>query len=442
MKDFLDIVSFYSGLQDRTIDNLSKVYHDTARLENSIRDLFNKHISESSVKGKRVLLKPNWVKHSSKSSDEICLRTHDQFTLAVLKIVLENGPSEIVIGDAPIQGCKWEKMISGDFLKSIRDLSQKYNIPVHVKDFRRVTFDTSLNNLVTERNPLSAYLIFDLGKQSYLEPISGSGRNRFRVTNYNPDRFIDSHGPGMHKYCITRELFDADVVISLPKVKTHQKSGITAALKNIVGLNGDKDFLPHHRIGGEGIGGDCYPGKNPLRYWAELASDNANRNRGKTVYWFWIRLSSLLWRLSLPTKVHDLAAAWYGNDTTWRMVMDLNQIATLGKSDGSLSDLPQRKMFSFCDGIIGGQSDGPLKPEPLPLGIICLSNNSGITDLSMATLMGFDFRKIPLLTAAYKLLNIKEVDFIFNSSPIQFDELRKHSIVTLPPPGWIEYLKD
>ena len=30
---------------------------------------------------------------------------------------------------------------------------------------------------------------------------------------------------------------DADIVISLPKIKSHQKTGITGAIKNLVGIN-------------------------------------------------------------------------------------------------------------------------------------------------------------------------------------------------------------
>jgi len=252
----------------------------------------------------------------------------------------------------------------------------------------------------------------------------------------------EAHKPGMHKYCITKELFDVDIVISMPKIKTHQKSGITGALKNLVGVNGDKDFLPHHRLGGTGFGGDCYPGKNYLRFWSELALDNANRNQGKLAYWFWLKTSSLLWKINRRTKVHHISAAWYGNDTTWRMVMDLNKIALFGREDGTLADEPQRTLFSLCDGIIGGQGNGPLIPEPLPLGIVCFSNNSAITDIGMAILMGLNFHKIPLLMAAFDLTEKNDLNLSFNDSPITFEGLTSHSINALPAPGWTDYLKD
>jgi hypothetical protein len=360
--------------------------------------------------------------------------------LAALEVILEQKPERIVIGDAPIQGCNWDKMLSQYFLEEVDKLRNTFKIPIEIKDFRRVTFDPSLNNPVKERNPLSDYLIFDLGKDSFLEPIS-MDKNIFRVTNYDPDRLAESHRKGVHKYCITKELFEADVIISIPKIKTHQKTGITGALKNLVGINGDKDYLPHHRIGGVGFGGDCYPGKNVFRLGAEYLLDMANRRQGKIVYKLIMLTSTIIWKLSNPQKVHNIAAGWYGNDTTWRMVLDLNKIAVFGKSDGSISDVPQRTLFSLCDGIIGGQGDGPLNPEPLPLGIISFTNSSGLNDICMGTLMGFDIEKIPLLKSTLKEVETDENTIVLNGENINREELKKHSIITTAPPGWVEHLK-
>jgi Domain of unknown function (DUF362) len=286
---------------------------------------------------------------------------------------------------------------------------------------------------------MDEYLIFDTGKSSYLEPVTTKGKNLFRVSQYNPDRFTATHGPGMHKYCITKELFNADIVISLPKVKTHQKTGITCALKNIVGLNGDKDFLPHHRIGGTGMGGDSYPGSNRIRYWSELALDNANRRRGKKSYWYWLRFSIALWMLSRPKKHHQLSAAWYGNDTTWRMVMDLNMVVNFGKADGTLSDTPQRYLYSFCDGIIGGQGDGPLKPTPLNLGVACFANESAMADVCMAQMMGLDVLRIPLLEAAMSFKGKRETLIKLNGSNIVPEGLKAYAATAILPPGWENY---
>ena len=440
MEHFVNIKTLFIKGDERSIESLALIYKDHERLKKTITEVSGKWLDKELIEGKRILLKPNWVKHNSLPDDDICLRTNDGFLVAALEVILSKKPKQVTIGDAPLQGCHWDKMISNSLISAVKNLSKKHNIPVNIKDFRRVTFDPSQNNPVRERNPIDDYLIFDVGPESFLEPLSLVNKNPFRVTYYNPDKLAETHKPGVHKYCITKEIFNADVIISLPKVKTHQKAGITAALKNLVGVNGDKDYLPHHRLGGTGFGGDCYPGRNFLRYVAELILDKANRNQGNWKYKLFYRFSSLIWRLSWPGKEHYLGAGWFGNDTTWRMVLDLNIIAEYGTPDGKIAKEPQRTLYSLCDGIIGGQGDGPLKPQPHPLGLVSFTNQSGMNDIAMATLMGFDPKRIPLLVNALKLVSAKNVKIILNNEEISIDSLPGLSIKTNPPPGWEKHL--
>lgn len=437
--NFVRIESVFTDKMSRTVEELSKVYANNILLKEKINSAIKGILDSKDVRGKKILIKPNWVVHNRKDNDEICLRTNDSFLLSALEILLQNKPASIIIGDAPIQGCRWDSMLRPQFIKSIEALSNKYSVRVTIEDFRRVTFDPSQNNPNTEINPLSNYIIFDLGINSYLEPIS-STKNIFRVNDYDPDRLAESHTLGKHKYCITKELFEADLVISMPKIKTHQKAGITGALKNIVGLNGDKDYLPHHRIGGTGFGGDCYPGKNLLRRTAEWLLDNANRHQGEIAYRYLQVASKIIWKLLLPQKMHHLGASWYGNDTVWRMVMDLNKIAVFGKKDGTLSNEPQRELYSLCDGIIGGQGDGPLNPTPLALGVISFSNNSSMNDICMATLMDFDIQKISLLNAASKYIQDHNIELTLNGVKIDLTALSNISIRTNTPLGWSNHM--
>jgi uncharacterized protein (DUF362 family) len=434
MSDFVNIRTVFDNSSERTVENLSGIYKDIDKIVHVIEESIAGTLNRDLMQGKRVLLKPNWVKHSRNEPDEICLRTNDNFVLATLSVLLKMDPAWIVIADAPIQGCNWDRMLSEKFIEEINDLSKKFNIPIHLKDFRRRTFSFAQNTAEGGIRPLSDYIIMDLGEESQLEPITSPGRTQFRVTDYDPDRMSAAHSPGVHKYCIAKDYFDADVVISIPKIKTHQKSAITAALKNLVGINGDKDFLPHHRIGGIKMGGDCYPGRSMLRYWAELLLDGANRRQGKKSFWFWQKFSALLWKSSLPGPEHQVAAGWYGNDTTWRMVMDLNRIAQYGEKSGNLSDSPQRQLFSLCDGIIGGQGDGPLEPDPLPLGIVTFTNNSFMHDRAIATLMDFPLDKIPLLNHTPEN---PFTEIFFNGEIISLEELKQYAINTVPPRGWV-----
>jgi uncharacterized protein (DUF362 family) len=438
MSAFLHILPVQNGEMTGDLSRLSAFYDNDPGLKRALETLLQATFSEANIKDKRIFIKPNWVKHSSKPSDDLCLRTHDSFTLAVVSFLLNFKPAEIVIGDAPIQGCHWDRMLSPLFQKKIQDLSEKHTIPIHIRDFRRRIYHVKENKPLEEVRPLEDYVIFDLGKKSQLEAITKPGKNRFRVTNYNPDRMSIAHAPGIHKYCITKMLFDADVVISLPKVKTHQKTGITCALKNIVGINGDKDFLPHHRMGGTETGGDCYPGGSYLRYWSELAMDEANRAQGTHSFRIWQKLSSLLWKLSFPGPEHQKAAGWYGNDTCWRMVLDLNKIVKFGSSDGSISDKPRRLLYSICDGIIGGQGDGPLDPEPLPMGIISCTNDFLVNDQAMATLMSLPPNMIPVLVNHNSAFD-HECEILYNGNRIDLESLKKYAVKARPPLGWINY---
>lgn len=443
MGKFIKIVTLFDSESERSIESLTQKYNDINQLRDIVHELINEElINSKKIYGKRVLIKPNWVYHDLMPQDEICLRTHNNLLIVVLELILESKPSQVTIGDAPVQGCNWDKILTTTLRSQLVVIANKYKVPVYIKDFRRKTFSPKRNNPVHEINPITDYVIFDLGSESFLEPISSFEKNVFRVTCYNPDRLAESHQKGTHKYCISKELFNNDLIISLPKIKTHQKTGITGALKNLVGINGDKDFLPHHRIGGTERGGDCYPGKNILRYWSELSIDEANRKQGNMMYRFWSIISALCWKLSNPKELHHISAAWYGNDTTWRMVLDLNKIAIYGKINGMISYFPQREILTIGDGIIGGQGDGPLHPDPLPLGILSFSNDSGLHDYIITLLMKFNSNKISLIKNGLhsNCLQNENVSIIVNNEIMYFNQICEFGIDTIPPPGWTGYL--
>ena len=61
----------------RDLNALKTVYEDKEKLFTLIDGVAREHLTETVIKGKRVLLKPNWVLHSKTEEDEWCLRTHD-----------------------------------------------------------------------------------------------------------------------------------------------------------------------------------------------------------------------------------------------------------------------------------------------------------------------------------------------------------------------------
>jgi uncharacterized protein (DUF362 family) len=344
------------------------------------------------------------------------------------------------MADAPVQGCRWDKMITQDFLNKINLLSKEYGVEVIIRDFRRTISDSTNNSVEKNLHPMSEYIIFDVSERSFLEPIT-TEENRFRVTCYNPDRMAEVHHKGVHKYCIAKKFFEADVVITIPKLKTHRMAGMTNALKLLVGINGDKDYLPHHRIGSVREGGDNYKNWNLLRTLSNRFLDEGNRHRGTSKGKLLSKVGSILFRLSKPDKATLTNAGWYGNDTIWRTVMDINTIAIYGDKEGHLHDTPQRQLYTIMDGIIGGQGDGPLHPAPAPLGVLAFSDNPYLLDVAAGYLYHLEHERIPLLKAAKKLIEGEYCHVAVNNAPVSIEDLYEYGIDIQLSPGWQEYKK-
>jgi len=390
--------------------------------------------------GGSVLLKPNWVLHENESGAGMdCMVTHPEFILAALAEVLAARPGRVIIGDAPIQNAEFDELANPAWRDRVSDLCG--TTPVEILDFRD-TIVTREGRALREharlRDP-ARFVEFDLGRDSLLEPVSDPP-GRFRVTNYNPDDLTQVQRPGVHRYLLCKEPFEVDVIISLPKLKTHGKAGITASLKNLVGVNGDKSFLPHHRVGGSALGGDCYEGLKPFKRVAEAMLDRANRRIGRPGY---------TWRTQagrFANAVHrgDLDGRWAGNDTTWRMVLDLNRIVLHGGVDGSMSDDPRRRVFSLTDGIVAGDHNGPLAPEPVSLGAVTFGANSAFCDAAHAALMRFAPQRIPLVREAFAPMRYAIAEGGFAKAQVQCDgtTYRLADIASRfgsdfrPPDGW------
>lgn len=395
--------------------------------------------------GNSVLIKPNWVLNYNQSNHGMeCMITQPELVLAVAKEIVKTKPGKIIIGDSPIQGCFFSKEISDQFLRSLQEISK--NIDVTLIDFRRIKMKSEdlMDGIEENARSLDHYVLFDLGKDSLLEEIS-KPRGRFRVTMYDPRDLNKTHHPGKHEYLLCKEVFESDVVINMPKLKTHRKACMTGALKNLVGINGNKNYLPHHRKGSVLFGGDCYSGFWPLKILAEYYLDNANKNIGKPEYQRWYGLFSRA--LQMQSRFGDIGieGSWYGNDTIWRTVLDINRIALFGRSDGSMAEDPQRVILSITDGIVAGQGEGPLAPDPLNLGMISVATNSVIADTAHAVLLGLDPEKIPVIRHGYSQMrwpltdvhNWEEIKVRYNDQVLTINQLvQEKRIQCRPPKGW------
>ena len=392
--------------------------------------------------GMTVLLKPNWVLHENEGGQGMeCLITHREFILSALQEVVKPRPKRIMIGDAPIQGCQWDRIITSDFIQDVQNCCA--GIPVDIVDFRRTILQsgTLWDGMETEAREETRFIRFDLGPDSLLESISG-WPGRFRVTMYDPRKMMETHRPGKHQYLLCREAFEADVILNMPKLKTHRKAGLTGALKNLVGLNGSKDFLPHHRVGGTLWGGDCYQGMAPIKRIAEFFLDYANKHIGSRTSQVWYERAYRILRWQRKFGDPEMEGGWYGNDTVWRMVLDLNRILLYGKIDGVMADVPQRRIWSLTDAVVCGQGEGPLAPKPLIMKAVTFSDSSPSADAVHAALFRFDRNKIPLVREAFgsfrwPLNRKKEVVLSFWGKRLAVDNIAAlPGMRAEPPRGW------
>lgn len=154
-----------------------------------------------SVRGKRVLLKPNLVEYSTKAA----INTHPNVIASTADSLFRLGASEVIVGDGP----------------------------GHVRD--------------------SEMLIDECGLKSKLSEV---GRVRFVDLNFDAVRSVKPRGgfTTFRELWLPETVLSADVIISMPKIKTHHWAGVTLSLKNLFGcIPGNVYGWPKNVLHWEGI---------------------------------------------------------------------------------------------------------------------------------------------------------------------------------------------
>lgn len=406
---------------------------------------------------RKILLKPNWVKQAESPDFPIeSLVTSTKVIEAVLDECLKKYLTLdwIRVGDVPLQSCDF-RILSAQI--ELDRLKKKYGPQVEFLDLRRERWklrDGFLELEDTVGGDPEGYREVVLDRQSLLEEISHRA-STFRVSDYDPQDTTSSHRLGTHRYLIAGSVLEADLIINIPKMKTHQKSGITGALKNLVGINGSKACLVHHQVGFPSRGGDEFPDEvNRLFFWQARMRERLQKSSpwlfgGAKAVW---EILKKLWRIQTVGTRNNLkgnfyvgSGSWHGNDSVWRMVYDLNLIIRFApKQGGALTSKIQRTLISILDGLWSGEGNGPLQPIPVHTNVLLASTNPFLIDLAMSKMMGFDYRKIRLLSSQAKYPDPHWALI----SPEKFRVERRGQTHTdgvlglpvlhrfLPPPGW------
>ena len=321
--------------------------------------------------GDKVVLKPNYV--SEPQSDKIDYRsiiTHSSVIRPIIDycLIALQDRGELTIVDAPQYDSNFEEIKKITQIEPLLEfINSKSKIKVDLIDLRYEMVEVEAG-VITKRIQLTGdpkgSTIIDLGKHSSFKSVEKYS-NKIYGSDYDYKKTRTHHSNGKHEYCISNTILESDVIINIPKLKTHKKAGITVCLKNIVGINVDKNYLPHFRFGTEEEGGDEYSNSNQFKRLKSnifhlslnLMSkmDSEQRRILKPFGYFYSKLGK-------NSNLKFESGNWHGNDTIWRAILDLNKILLYSNIDGSIKKDMQRKYIAIVDGIIGGERNGPINP--------------------------------------------------------------------------------
>ena len=407
-----------------------------------------------------VLIKPNLVMHKNGAGfGEECLYTSPSLVAAIIPYIYKalNGKGKITIADAPMQSCDFQKLIEDSGYKELVQYYKNKGINIELKDLRGLISKEENGVLKQEiSSGNSGGVIVDLGKNSEHAKLDKKQLRKIRITNYNPDELLQHHNINKHEYFIAKEALEADVIIDMPKPKAHRKAGVTISLKNFVGINTRKEYLPHHRFGDKKHGGDEYEKNSLLLKISSRLLDLRNMLQYKKMY----ILAKIINKISniceradkkFFSKEQNRDGSWHGNDTIWRTIIDINKIVKYADKEGKLCDTPQRKIFAIADMIIVGEKEGPLLPSPKYGGIIAMGEDLVCFDEVVATILGLDINKIPLfqhLREKRKYPIVKENEhalIVSNSEKLNnkaISQITKEETINIEPSsGWKGYIE-
>jgi uncharacterized protein (DUF362 family) len=364
-----------------------------------------------------VVLKPNFIRHwnpCAEASVESVV-THGALLRALADYAfLAVGPEgRVTLAEAPQHDCDWARIAAIAGLDALVRHYERLGRGLELIDLRREAVEYR-DGVIAHRHALpgdpAGYRLVDLGARSHFAG-SGLDPRRFRGADYDPGPTTEHHTGGRHEYLLSETVLGADLVVNLPKLKTHKKTGVTLALKNLVGINGDKNLLPHHCVGPVAAGGDEFPGSG-LR-------DRARSRATEVARWLLARgigtgLVRAVRRAESRVRGDAFARSgnWWGNRTTWRMVLDLNRCLYYSDAAGSHFDAPRpvRRVLTVLDGIVAGEGEGPLAPRDVPLGVVLAATDPVALDLAAVRLMGYDERRVPKIREAMAAETLRVTD--------------------------------
>ncbi|HUW31670.1 MAG TPA: DUF362 domain-containing protein, partial [Planctomycetota bacterium] len=291
--------------------------------------------------GQRVLIKPN-IEGAGQFQF-----THPSVVRAVIDLAAQAGAGEIIVAESSPCLCTKQALEGSGYIKMIDDLNARGTTPCRL--ILRNLEGTAWSWVDT--GPASAYppgkfkdtdLATSQGDNTYHQQTDSHGRNpRGRLLNQNA--LFDS-------------LFNADVIINVPRLKVHGMIINTLAIKNFVGITVSSTT-----------------GTKPAENTYRIAHYGMQKGPKHIVQGF-------------------------GNDILWRELANIWRPVIYWK-DGTMHTTPQRKILCILDAIGAGNGSHGNGPK-VQVGYVLASVDPIAIDAVGSRLMRYDFRQVPIINNA------------------------------------------
>lgn len=422
------------------------------------KELKKRNIISGIKPGMKVVVKPNLVCDIHMNGDKgwIDMITNPAIIRAVVRIVVEQlkDSGRISVIDSPIDVANFRRIKKILNLEGLFSECRKKGIQCELIDLRDMYFVRAWGNqhLAKKKligDPRGGVLTKLTEEQSAFNGFNYDGVD-FHSILVDSEETNDAHKQGYHLYKVSKTCLMADVFINLPKLKCHIKAGITCSLKNLVGINTHKNYLPHYCAGGPTMGGDEFPytDKKNINNYKVISSAKLLLDRVKILSLLSPIYKKIGGKMFGKSGEVVRAGAWYGNDTLWRMILDLNKVLMYSDSEGNIQNTEQRKYISIVDGIIAGQGNGPMSCEPKKLGKIICGDNPVAVDTVCLKYMRFNINYISHVKNAYQisvlpLIEDNSIEVTENEITKKIEEMdfKQYQKFKIPKCGW-EVLMD
>ncbi len=298
--------------------------------------------------GETVLIKPNWVDFGP------AVFTRPQVVSPLIDMAIAAGATEIYVGDGAVNVPQTnDVMNNAGYSDMVSELDSQHP---------GITIETLNLNVLD-----SGWHWIYLGSHS---SFAGSGYTHYDLaaggsTLYGHSYYstadpqgINPNGDTLGWYAVSDKILDADVIINVPKMKTHQTMMATLSIKNLVGCTISSTY-------------------------DEEAYNTQSR---------------------IPHHTTDMEENYFNNDIFWRAIQDMNKIILYADENGDLQPAQQRKFLNVIDGIeameksqhhiYGGGG------TPYDRYIALASTDPVAADAVACRLMGYDATIIPSIENA------------------------------------------